>query len=83
MDEILAVKLYRNTLKYRASWIGHDPDYAWYPASDFMGSPHKLRDFHLRYPFKPGPPKRLYEWIKAFEDGIDDYTYLADDTPRR
>jgi transposase InsO family protein len=81
VDEILAVKLVRGDLFYRASWIGHDPDPSWYPARDFMGSPHKLRDFHLAYPEKPGPPRRLNEWIKAWEDGVDDLNHLADDKP--
>lgn len=81
LQEVLAVKLVRKSLKYQVSWVGHDPDTQWYPASNFMGSPHKLRDFHARYPQKPGPPRNLSEWIKAWEDGRDDYEELADNQP--
>jgi hypothetical protein len=42
VEEILASKLVRSTLKYRVKWIGHDPDPVWYKASNFMGSPYKL-----------------------------------------
>jgi hypothetical protein len=81
VEEILAVKLTKNTLKYKVSWVGHDPDPNWYPASNFMGSPHKLRDFHTAYPKKPGPPRNLAEWITAWENGVDDMSHLQDDAP--
>jgi hypothetical protein len=78
VGEILAVKKVRGILKYRAKWVGHDEDPEWYPASDFKYSPHKLRDFHLTYPNLPGPPRQLSEWIKQWENGIDNYDYLDD-----
>ena len=81
VDEVLAVRLKYGKLEYRVSWVGHDPDPVWYPASNLMGSPHKLRDFHTAYPTMVGPPRRLNEWIKAWEDGIDDLSYLEDDKP--
>jgi hypothetical protein len=79
VEEILAVKLTKNTLKYKVSWVGHDPDPNWYPASNFIGSPHKLRDFHMAYLKKPGPPRNLAEWITAWENGVDDMSHLQDD----
>lgn len=81
VEEVLAVKLYRGILKYRVSWVGHDPDPEWYPASNLIGSPHKLRDFHASYPHQPGPPRRLNEWIKSWEDGVDDLSHLEDNYP--
>ncbi len=81
LEEILAVKLVRKTLKYRASWVGYDPDPAWYPASNFMGSPHKLREFHERNPNEPGPPRMLQKWIEAWEQGRDDFQDLTDNAP--
>ena len=42
IKEILAVKKVRKVLKYYASWIGHDKDLEWYPASNFKYSPYKL-----------------------------------------
>ena len=79
VEDILAVKRERNCLKYRASWVGYDEDPEWYPASGFKYSPHKLRDFHLAHPDLPGPPRKLNEWIKQWEDGVDDYDHLDDD----
>ena len=81
IKDILAVRLLRNTLKYRVSWLGHDPDTTWYKATDLMGSPHKLRDFHRDNPTLPGPPQRLPEWITAWENGEDDYSHLEDNRP--
>ena len=81
IDKILAVKLTRSTLKYQVSWVGHDPDPQWYPASNLMGSPHKLRDFHQAYPDLPGPPRNLPDWIRAWENGTEDLTHLEDDRP--
>jgi hypothetical protein len=80
IQDILAVKKDRNRLKYRASWVGFDEDPDWYPASDFKYSPHKLRDFHLAHPDLPGPPQKLNEWIKQWEDGVDEYDALDDDS---
>lgn len=79
VQEVIASRLYRNNLKYQVKWTGHDPDPTWYPASNLMGSPHKLRDYHLQYPDKPGPPRKLSKWIRAWEDGEEDYSHLADD----
>jgi hypothetical protein len=79
LEEILAVKLIRKKLKYQVKWVGHDPDTTWYPASNFIGAPHKIRDFHNEYPEKPGPPQMLSEWVKAWENGREDYNELAND----
>jgi transposase InsO family protein len=76
VDKILAVRLYRKTLKYQVRWLGHDPDPTWYNASNLMGSPHKLRDFHQEYPERPGPPRNLPEWLQAWESGVEDYSHL-------
>ena len=67
VKEILASKLYRNKLKYRVKWVGHDPDPVWYPAANFSGAPYKLKAFHDTYPDRPGPPKALSKWIHAWE----------------
>jgi transposase InsO family protein/predicted aspartyl protease len=81
VDHIVAAKLFRKTLKYQASWVGHDPDPTWYPASNFMRSPFKLRDFHTRFPNAPGPPRNLPEWIQAWETGEEDTDHLIDNRP--
>jgi transposase InsO family protein len=80
VNELLAVKLTRNKLSYRANWLGHDEDPEWYPASDFKYAPHKLKAFHLRYPELPGPPRMLNQWLEAWEDGKEDYDDLEDNT---
>ena len=78
VKQILAVKKDRSTLKYRASWVGHNEDPEWYPASDFKYSPHKLRDFYLAHPDLPRLPRKLENWIKCWEEGIDNYNDLED-----
>jgi hypothetical protein len=50
VKEILASKVVRGSLKYRASWKGYDLDPVWYPAWNFVGYPQKLKEFHERYP---------------------------------
>ncbi|OJD09420.1 hypothetical protein ACJ73_10332 [Blastomyces percursus] len=42
---------------------------------NLKGSPHLLREFHIANPTKPGPSKRLDDWLEAW--GKDDY--LPDD----
>jgi hypothetical protein len=71
VDEILACKLDRKTLKYRVHWMGYDPDPAWYPAWNFVGCPQKLKEFHGQYPGQPGPPKYLDEWMDCWYDEDD------------
>lgn len=72
VEEILASKLRYHKLYYRVKWKGWaEPDLEWYPAVNFTGAPHKLRDFHKAYPNEPGPPRYLPEWITSFENGDD------------
>jgi hypothetical protein len=44
-----------------------------------MGSPHKLREYHDKYPNRPGPPLALNQWIEAWEKGIENMDHLEDD----
>jgi len=69
LDQILASRVYRGTLQYQASWSGYDPDNTWYPAENFIGSPHKVQEFHTQYPDSAGPPTRLQHWIDAYLKG--------------
>ena len=80
VQDIIAVRKRRQSLEYRAKWIGFDDDPEWYPASDFKYSPHKLRDFHLQYSDLPGPPAKLQQWLQCWEQGQDSYEDLNDDT---
>jgi hypothetical protein len=80
VEALLAVKKVRKTLKYRAKWVGHDDDPDWYPASDFKYAPHLVRDFHLSHPELPGPPARLDDWIRHWEQAKDEYEELNDNT---
>jgi hypothetical protein len=65
VQEIIAVKLVRGKLVYRAKWTGADEDPEFYPASDFKYSPHWLRDFYLANPMLLRPPANLALWLKA------------------
>jgi hypothetical protein len=81
VDDVLAVRKRYGKLQYRVKWLGYDDDPDWYPASDLKYAPHKVRDFHAKNPTKPGPPKRLDEWIKLWEAGEDTYDHADDDKP--
>jgi predicted aspartyl protease len=71
VQDVLASRLRSQRLEYQVKWVGHDTDPTWYPADNFEHSPHKLRDFHARYPEFPGPPRNLSEWITAWENHED------------
>ena len=79
VEQILDSRIHRKKLQYRVKWLGFDEDRTWYPASNFMGSPHRLRTFHVDYPERPGPLKRLEEWLRAWENGDDDVEAYPDD----
>ena len=81
VQDVLASKLIQGKLRYRVKWLGHDEDLDWYKASNLKYSPHKLREFHLQHTTEPGPPRKLREWQKAWEDGVEDYDNLDDDKP--
>jgi len=49
-------------------WKGYDPDPTWYPVWNFVGCPHKLKEFHKHYPGQPGPAKYLNEWLECWYD---------------
>jgi hypothetical protein len=79
VERIRASRLDRGILRYQADWTACDRDDDWYPASDFKGAPHKLRQFHEEFPAAAGPPKRLDEWLRAYEDGLDNPDEHPDD----
>lgn len=80
VESIRTCKLVYRKLKYRANWLGADEDPEFYPASDFMYSPHLLKQFHLAHPELPGPPAALPLWLDAWERGIDNYDNLEDNS---
>ena len=71
VEKVLASRLYRKKLQYRVTWLGWDEDLTWYPAQNFKGSPHLIRDFHNANKSKPGPPRNLDNWLQAWEKGQD------------
>jgi hypothetical protein len=79
VEDILAVRKRWKSLEYRVSWRNHDNDLMWYKASDIKTAPHKLRDFHLANQMLPGPPAKLPQWLRLFEDGEDNYDYADSD----
>ena len=46
VEEILASKVVRGSLKYYASWKGYDPNSNWYLAQNFVRCLHKLKEFY-------------------------------------
>ena len=79
VQEIIAIKLIRGKLVYKAKQTSVDKDPEFYPTSDFKYSLHLIRDFYLANPTLPGPPVNLALWLKAQEQGIDDYNHLDSD----
>ena len=71
VEEIVSSRINRGVLQYQAKWAGCDPDETYYPAENFVGSPHRVKDFHERFPDAPGPPKRLQAWIDAYMNEED------------
>jgi transposase InsO family protein len=63
VEQVLAVKLLRNKLRYRIKWKGWDDDPKWYPASTLRNAPIALRTFYQDNPRKKGPPKNLEYWL--------------------
>jgi hypothetical protein len=68
IERILASRIMWKKLRYRVSWLGHDPDPKWYPASYLKNAPLALKDFHEQHPEAPGPPVRLQDWLQAAEE---------------
>jgi hypothetical protein len=65
VQEIIAVKLTREKLTYRARWTGADEDPKFYLTSDFKYSLHLLKRFYLANSTLPGPPANLPVWLQA------------------
>lgn len=81
VDKILASRLLRGKLQYKADWKGYDPDPEWYDAASFKESPFALRDFHTENPTKPGPPIRLDSWLRAAENEGFEPSHKDDNKP--
>ncbi|CAG8979251.1 hypothetical protein HYALB_00012892 [Hymenoscyphus albidus] len=80
VEEVIASRkrgMYR--IEYRAKWTGLDYDEVWYNASGFKGAPHKLQEFHTRYPKAVGPPKNLAYWLECYEKGVEPEKRQDDD----
>jgi hypothetical protein len=65
VQEIIAVKLTRGKLTYRAKWTDADKNPEFYPASDFKYSSPLLKRFHLANLTLPGPPANLSLRLQA------------------
>jgi hypothetical protein len=81
VEEILAVRRRAHQLQYRVKWVGLDFDPEWYDPSGLKGAPYKLKEFHDRYPQKPGPPRNLTYWVQCFKEGMDAEDRDDDDLP--
>ena len=79
VDQVLAVKLLRNKLRYRIKWKGWDDDPKWYPVSTLRNAPMALRTFYQDNPTKKGPPKNLEYWLDCAAKDVFIETRLDDD----
>jgi hypothetical protein len=81
VEGIIASRLHYGKLQYRIDWKGHDLDPDWYYAEDVRYCPQKVKEFHMANPTLPGPPKRLDDWLKLWEQGEDTYSFDDDNFP--
>lgn len=81
VESIIASRLNRGKLQYRAKWVGWDEDPVWYPARNFKNSPHLLQKYHEEFPQAAGPPKRLPQWTKSYVEDLIDDDHPDDDLP--
>ncbi|KAF7139671.1 hypothetical protein CNMCM5793_007270 [Aspergillus hiratsukae] len=71
VDYILDSRAHDGNLQYRVKWAGYKDDPEWYGAENFERAPYRLQEFHFRYPWKPGPPKDLDDWLlRAGDDEL-------------
>ncbi len=81
MQEVLAIRLIRDKLKYRIKWKGWDDDPKWYPASALRNSPLALQAFHIAYTNRPGPPMNLGYWLECAQQDTFPEARNSDDVP--
>jgi hypothetical protein len=55
VDEVLASYGHYSKLQYRVKWVNSELDPAWYYASNFIGCPHKLKEFYNKNSGVLGP----------------------------
>ena len=79
VEEVLVVRERRGKLQYRVKWLGWDDDPEWQLASNLKNAPYKVRDYYLTNPTQPGPPRRLQEWIRQWENDEDCDDHNDDD----
>ena len=64
---ILASKVERGVLKYKADQEGFNLDNMYYVAVGFKNTPHKLQQYHNLNPDTASPPVRLATWLDAYK----------------
>jgi hypothetical protein len=65
-------------LQYCVKWVNSELDPAWYYASNFIGCPHKLKEFYNKNPGVLRPPRYLIDWLQSWEIGIDELEFYND-----
>lgn len=81
VERILDSRLRYRKLHYRVKWVGIDDDPTWHRAQNFRSAWQRVREFHADYPNRPGPPKRLQQWIEAWQQGKEAEPHREDDSP--
>ena len=83
MRGIIASRIYKNKLQYKVDWKGYNANKAFYNAKGFKGCPYKLYQFHRDNPQVTGPPKRLEEWLRAWENGKPINAHIDNNAPTK
>ncbi|TGO34210.1 hypothetical protein BHYA_0207g00080 [Botrytis hyacinthi] len=55
VEEILDSQWVHGLVCYKAKWVGHKQDDQYYSAENFGGAQELVKEFHLKYPYKPMP----------------------------
>lgn len=83
VQQILASRTHCEKLQYQVKWANWEDDQEWYYADGFKKSPHLLKRYHSDHPEMPGPPVRLQQWLRAYENCAKDDDHPDDNKPLR
>lgn len=82
IEAIVDSRIRWKKLFYRVKWLGEEgTDTAWQPARNFRSAWVRVKEFHDAHPDKPGPPKRLQNWIDEWQPGQEAKLHRDDDYP--
>ena len=71
-EKILDSKHFRKQLKYLVKWEGYPvSENSWEPAAHLKNAPDLVKEFHRRYPDKPGPHNLVILFASSDSDSAE------------